>query len=43
MKHYGNIAKGLKNIESLGDDNIVSLVKIQVIRKILNGMKGQVT
>ncbi|KAL4476156.1 hypothetical protein ABPG74_009889 [Tetrahymena malaccensis] len=43
IKHYGNIAKGLKNIESLGDDNLVSLAKIQVVRNILLSMKNQVT
>ncbi|EAR87862.2 coiled-coil protein, putative (macronuclear) [Tetrahymena thermophila SB210] len=43
IKHYGNIAKGLKNIESLGDDNLVSLAKIQVIRNILQSAKNQVT
>ncbi|KAL4499693.1 hypothetical protein ABPG72_017233 [Tetrahymena utriculariae] len=43
IKHYGNIAKVLKNIDSLGDDNLVSLAKIQVVRNMLSSMKNQLT
>lgn len=41
FKHYSTIAKGLLNIQTLNDDNIVSLVKIRVTRNIIASLKKE--